>query len=141
VLMAARAFKRGDRGHKGSLRESDRNGRSATHLRASIDRDLSIAYSVVEWFLYRVELSMSLNIKNEETARLIHELANLTGESLTGAVRNAVQERIARLHRERKGSLAQHLLSIGRETAPLFKEPYRSIEHGDLLYDELGLPK
>jgi antitoxin VapB len=84
---------------------------------------------------------MSLNIKNEETARLIHELANLTGESLTGAVRSAVQERIARLHRERKGGLAQHLLSIGRETAPLFKEPYRSIEHGDLLYDELGLPK
>jgi len=37
----------------------------------------------------------------------------------------------------RKGRLA----SIGEECAPLFKEPYRSIEHGDLLYDEKGLPK
>jgi len=84
---------------------------------------------------------MSLNIKNEETSRLIHELAGLTGETLTGAVKNAVQERLTRLERQRKGGLAEHLLNIGRETAPLFKEPYRSMEHGDLLYDEMGLPK
>jgi antitoxin VapB len=84
---------------------------------------------------------MSLNIKNEETNRLIHELADLTGETLTGAVKSAVQERLARLQRQQKGGLAEHLLSIGRETAPLFKEPYRSVEHGDLLYDEMGLPK
>jgi len=84
---------------------------------------------------------MSLNIKNEETNRLIHELADLTGETLTGAVRSAVQERLMRVRKEKKGGLAEHLLSIGRETAPLFKEPYRSTEHGDLLYDELGLPR
>jgi antitoxin VapB len=30
---------------------------------------------------------------------------------------------------------------MGRECAPLFVEPYRSIEHGDLLYDEKGLPR
>ena len=84
---------------------------------------------------------MSLNIKNEETTRLIHELADLTGETLTGAVKSAVEERLARLYVRPKGSLSKHLLDIGRETAPLFKEPYRSMEHGDLLYDELGLPK
>jgi antitoxin VapB len=84
---------------------------------------------------------MSLNIKNVETNRLIHELADLTGETLTDAVKRAVQERLDRFDRRRKGSLSEHLLSIGRETAPLFKEPYRSIEHGDLLYDEMGLPK
>jgi antitoxin VapB len=84
---------------------------------------------------------MPLNIKNEETNRLIHELAHLTGETLTGAVRSAVQERLARIRKQTKGGLAEHILSIGRETAPLFKEPYRSTEHGDLLYDELGLPK
>jgi len=84
---------------------------------------------------------MSLNIKNEETNRLIHELADLTGETLTGAVKSSVQERLARLKMRRKGSLSEHLLNIGRETAPLFEEPYRSVEHGDLLYDELGLPK
>ena len=82
---------------------------------------------------------MSLNIKNEEANRLIHELAKLTGETLTDAVKGAVQERLARL--ERRGELARRLLDIGRETAPLFKEPYRSMEHGDLLYDEQGMPK
>lgn len=84
---------------------------------------------------------MGLNIKNEETNRLIHELADLTGETLTGAVKSAVQERLVRLQRRQKGGLAEHLLRMGRESAPLFKEPYRSMEHGDLLYDEMGLPK
>jgi len=84
---------------------------------------------------------MSLNIKNEEANRLIHELAHLTGETLTAAVSNAVKERLVRLQAERRGGLAEHLLSIGRETATLFKEPYRSMEHGDLLYDDKGLPK
>jgi antitoxin VapB len=40
-----------------------------------------------------------------------------------------------------KNSLAKRLLDIAKECAPLFKEPYRSTDHGDLLYDEKGLPK
>ncbi|MBV8675082.1 MAG: type II toxin-antitoxin system VapB family antitoxin [Acidobacteriaceae bacterium] len=84
---------------------------------------------------------MSLNIKNEETNRLIHELAGITGETLSGAVRSAVQERLVRLRKQSNAGLSERLLSIGRETAPLFEEPFRSMEHGDLLYDELGLPK
>ena len=40
-----------------------------------------------------------------------------------------------------KDRLGERLLSIGRECAPLFKEPYRSVEHGDLLYGEDGLPQ
>jgi len=96
---------------------------------------------MVEFYRKKVELFMSLNIKNEETSRLIHELANLTGETLTGAVTSAVQERLKRLQNEGKRGLAEQILRIGRESAPLFKEPYRSIEHGDLLYDEVGLPK
>ena len=39
---------------------------------------------------------MSLNIKNEETYRLAHELAELTGESVTTAVTEAVRERLER---------------------------------------------
>ena len=39
----------------------------------------------------------SLNIKNAETCQLIHELAELTGESKTGAVRTAVRARIEML--------------------------------------------
>ncbi len=84
---------------------------------------------------------MSLNIKNEETHRLVRQLAKVTGESMTAAVDKAVRERLERVRGKKKGSLAERLLKIGRECAPLWKEPYKSMDHGDLLYDEKGLPK
>ena len=84
---------------------------------------------------------MSLNIKNKETHRLVQELASLTGESQTAAVTEAVRERLERLRGECKGSLADRLLAIGKDCARRLKEPYRSVDHGDLLYDERGLPR
>jgi antitoxin VapB len=84
---------------------------------------------------------MSLNIKDEKTHRMARQLAKLTGESMTAAVGLAVRERLERVRAKRGTGLAERLLKIGRETAPLFKEPYRSMDHGDLLYDENGLPK
>jgi antitoxin VapB len=84
---------------------------------------------------------MSLNIKNEKTHRLVRQLARLTGESMTAAVEKAVQERLERVRKKDGKDLAQRLLQIGRECAPLWKEPYKSMAHGDLLYDEKGLPK
>ena len=84
---------------------------------------------------------MSLNIKDEETHRLARELARVTGESMTAAVDKAVRERLERVRVLKKGGLAERLLKIGRECATHLKEPYRSIDHGKLLYDEKGLPK
>ncbi len=84
---------------------------------------------------------MSLNIKDDETHRLVQELAALTGESMTAAVTTAVRERLDRVRREQGGSLADRLLAIGRDCAPRLKEPFRSVEHGDLLYGEDGLPR
>jgi antitoxin VapB len=43
------------------------------------------------------DYTMALNIKDDETERLAHEVAELTGESKTGAVRNALRERRAHL--------------------------------------------
>jgi antitoxin VapB len=85
--------------------------------------------------------NMGLNIKNDETDRLTHELAALTGESLTAAVTVAVRERLDRVQRQRKGSLPDRLLKIGRDCAAHLKEPFLTTDHGDLLYDEKGLPK
>jgi antitoxin VapB len=85
--------------------------------------------------------NVSLNLKNEETYRLAHELAGLTGESLTTAVTVAVRERLGRLQQNKKGTLSERLLQIGKDCAAHLKEPFRTIEHGDLLYDEKGLPK
>lgn len=42
---------------------------------------------------------------------------------------------------EQAEGLAARLLAIGRDCAVRLKEPYRSVEHGDLLYDERGLPR
>lgn len=84
---------------------------------------------------------MGLNIKNEQTHKMAQELAELTGESLTTAVTEAVRERLFRVRRERAGNLAQRLLSIGQDCAMRLKQPYKSIEHGDLLYDDNGLPR
>jgi antitoxin VapB len=85
---------------------------------------------------------MSLNIKNPETYRLIRELADLTGESMTGAVTEAVRERLERLAAaERKSGMAERLHAIAAEMRARLPDDFFDIEHGDLLYDEDGLPK
>jgi antitoxin VapB len=84
---------------------------------------------------------MSLNIKNQETYHLAEELAKLTGESLTKAVTEAVRERLVRIRRDQGVRLSDRLLRIGRDCAKRLREPYRSTDHGELLYDERGLPR
>lgn len=85
---------------------------------------------------------MSLNIKNAETYRLIRELADLTGESMTGAVTEAVRERLDRLTAaERRAGMADRILAIARDMHARLPDDFFDIEHGDLLYDEDGLPK
>jgi len=84
---------------------------------------------------------MSLNIKSEEAYRLAQELARLTGESMTAAVTQAMRERLDRVRRERAVGLAERLLAIGKDCAAHLKEPFRTVDHGDLLYDESGFPR
>jgi antitoxin VapB len=84
---------------------------------------------------------MSLNIKNQEAYRLASELAELTGETLTKAVTEALRERLERLKKHRQKATAEELLEIGRRCAARFTKPVSSLDHGDWLYDEHGLPK
>jgi len=84
---------------------------------------------------------MSLNIKNEEAHRLARELAGATGESMTGAVSEAIRERLERVRGNSSEGMAERILKIGRECAAHLKEPYKSIDIDELLYDEKGLPK
>ena len=84
---------------------------------------------------------MSLNIKNPEAHHLAQELAALTGESMATAVTEALRERLDRLQENRGRPFAERLMSIGRDCAARMKEPFRSAEHGDLLYGEDGLPR
>ena len=86
---------------------------------------------------------MSLNIKNEETCRLARELAQVTGESMTGAITVALRERLERERRQRGvNARLRKMRAIAERCAKLVREGGPSaVEHGELLYDERGLPK
>jgi antitoxin VapB len=84
---------------------------------------------------------MAMNIKNEETQKLAHQLSQLTGESMTAAVTEALRERLERVHLEQGAGLAERLMKIGKDCAAHLQEPYRSADHADLLYDDKGLPR
>lgn len=84
---------------------------------------------------------MSLNIKDEDTHRMAKELARLTGESMTAAVGEAIRERLERVRGNSKKDTATRILEIGRDCAAHLKEPYKSMDVDELLYDEKGMPK
>ena len=87
---------------------------------------------------------MSLNIKNAETESLVRELAATTGETVTRAVTEAVRERLDRVRAHDPADAARRralLEDIASGAAGRWIEPFKSADHGDLLYDELGRPR
>ncbi len=81
---------------------------------------------------------MGMNIKNERVERLAKELAAETGESITGAVQVALEERLARLRRERDvEERIRRIDEILARSGPT--PPGVTSDHSDL-YDEDGLP-
>jgi hypothetical protein len=91
---------------------------------------------------------MSLNIKNEETARMVRELAALKGVSLVVAVTEAVKEKLEREKQERdraarvaRPKRSELLMAFAKEYSQRVKDPVHSWEVDALLYDEYGLPK
>jgi hypothetical protein len=71
---------------------------------------------------------------------MIRELATLTGESQTTAIRESVRERLDRVRHALGESLADRLISIGKDCASRLKEPFRSEDHSTLLYNDTELP-
>ncbi|HUD59440.1 MAG TPA: type II toxin-antitoxin system VapB family antitoxin [Acetobacteraceae bacterium] len=63
---------------------------------------------------------MPLKIKDHATEQFVRELAGITGETATTAVRRATEERLYRVRRARAGgSLAAALLETGRRCSAL----------------------
>lgn len=83
---------------------------------------------------------MALNIKNEETHRLVRELAAMTGESQTVAVTRAVRERRDRLHSVDGATTSDDLLGIGRDVARRLPSSWFGEDPTAELYDDRGLP-
>lgn len=69
---------------------------------------------------------MALNIKNEEVERLAREVADMTGESKTEAIRRALSERHARQRAAAGGSPGDRLRRfLEDELWPQIPEPER----------------
>jgi antitoxin VapB len=84
---------------------------------------------------------MALSIKNQETDRLAHDLAEATGETVTVAVTRAIQNRLDSL---RPRARRARLLSDIREIQDLMKSlPDKDMRSADDLlgYDDFGLPR
>ena len=91
----------------------------------------------------RWKLPIALNIEDEETHRLTSNLAKLTGESLTLAVKTSVKERLeGREQAARREGRMEWLKRFTTETAAMMNDGRSSKELMDELYDEeTGLPK
>ena len=84
---------------------------------------------------------MALSIKSIETERLAREVAEKTGESLTGAIQKALEERLARLRQQRRSQiLTSQLEEILNRVDRLPIIDSRSADE-ILGYDEHGLPR
>jgi antitoxin VapB len=83
---------------------------------------------------------MALSFKDDETDRLASEVAKLTGESLTVAVRRALAERLERerLRLREAGGIVDRLLAIGQHCASLPDLDRRSPDE-IIEYDESGM--
>ena len=78
---------------------------------------------------------MAINIKNEESARLIIELSRKTGLSLTEAITVAVREKLARI--SPSPNLEEELMALAQDTS---KRLRKLTDHAALLYNDEGLP-
>lgn len=84
---------------------------------------------------------MPISLKDPETDRLARELARVTGESLTQAIRRAVEERLRRVTgRRRATALRSEILRIQERIARLPLLDDRSDDE-ILGYDEAGVPR
>jgi antitoxin VapB len=81
-----------------------------------------------------------LNIKDPDTHALAKRLASLTGESMTKAVKRAIEQRLAQVETARAGvPLADELDHIALHCAGLPRLDRRSAEE-IIGYDDRGLP-
>ncbi len=82
---------------------------------------------------------MDLSIKDPEAHRLAKAIAEQTGDTLTKVVVDSLRERHERLVRRNGRASKEELMAIAKQISRGLRRP--PIDHGDLLYDEHGLPK
>ncbi|MGO2747024.1 type II toxin-antitoxin system VapB family antitoxin [Microbacterium sp.] len=87
---------------------------------------------------------MSLNIKNEKVHEMVRRLAELTGQSQTSAVEDAVRRRLEEVDGEKERRQAEKLAAINRVVANVRRLPVVGPSYEEIMeemYDERGLPR
>ena len=80
---------------------------------------------------------MSLNITDPETDRLARDLAKKTGESITVAIRKALEERLQRETTKSPVSMTEQIMEISERAASYRVRDHQSPEE-ILGYDKSG---
>jgi antitoxin VapB len=85
---------------------------------------------------------MGMNIKNSESHELALELARLRKVTVTRAVTDALRNDLDRARqRKSRAGLAADLMRIGERCAAHLTAGESSQDHGQVLYDDQGLPR
>lgn len=82
-------------------------------------------------------MGVQLNIKSAKARRLAEELSVATGKSITDVVTSALDQSVRDLSKDQRRSELDTLLKGSRAR---WKPSLIGMEHGDMLYDETGLP-
>ena len=84
---------------------------------------------------------MALNIKNQETCDLARELAELTDDTMTGAITTVLRERVEQIKRERdRERLLRDIRAIQKRVAKTLKPGPSYEEIIESMYGEYGEP-
>lgn len=86
---------------------------------------------------------MALSIKNAETESLARQLAAARGQTITEAITTALRASLAAPEPsdDRAGAKFERLRRISADAGPRWPADQRDVDHGDLLYDDRGLPR
>jgi antitoxin VapB len=85
---------------------------------------------------------VSLNVKNPRAYELASQLAELTGESLTGVVIHSLEERLLEERRKRaRTTAAARILAFADRFAAGMSPDHGSADHASLLYGDDGMPR
>jgi antitoxin VapB len=86
-------------------------------------------------------MGMQLNIKSDDAYQLASRLAELTGESLTTAVTEALRQRLrTETHARERGERIARVRAITADIRRHLQDPLPTSNH-DWLYDDRGLPR
>lgn len=91
---------------------------------------------------HEVDMGTQLNIKSEDAYRLASRLSELTGESLTAVVTEALRERLHRqLQSQDREQRLKRLRAITSDIRAAMGEDLPTSDHSWLYDDETGLPR